>query len=224
MWTIKEAFVAEDALLAFVAEDALFATFFDLEDAATSVRSEANKLLFSTLELIYSKARVLLETARILLDSGSPFQGTQELLGVRFLPDVNPHANITNFDVALADTEVREVEEKVGKAEVEKVPKVVEERADTEGKVGAVEVTEAREEDLAGGGGRRGKGDTDEVAHSEVREVRVARVVEGCKVEVEELLVVEVMVVEKGVVMEAKVGVVEGEGVSMSSHHLWTDV
>ncbi|KAK3238797.1 hypothetical protein CYMTET_51224 [Cymbomonas tetramitiformis] len=42
--TIKEAFVNENAL---------FVTLFDLEDVTTRVRAEANKLLFSTLELIY---------------------------------------------------------------------------------------------------------------------------------------------------------------------------
>ncbi|KAK3278230.1 hypothetical protein CYMTET_13815 [Cymbomonas tetramitiformis] len=42
--TIKEAFVNENAL---------FATLFDLEDVTTPVRAEANKLLFSTLELIF---------------------------------------------------------------------------------------------------------------------------------------------------------------------------
>ncbi|KAK3284128.1 hypothetical protein CYMTET_8207 [Cymbomonas tetramitiformis] len=75
---------------AFEAQDPLFAPLFDLEDAALAVRSEANKLLFSTLEFIVCPAspagdwleasatlhpldgkRVLLEFARHLLDSGT---------------------------------------------------------------------------------------------------------------------------------------------------------
>ncbi|KAK3287089.1 hypothetical protein CYMTET_5381 [Cymbomonas tetramitiformis] len=88
---------------AFEAQDVLFAPLSDLEDSTLAVRSEANKLLFSTLELIVCPAspagdwleasatlhpmdgkRVLLEFARRLLDSGAPFQGTSDLLGVRF--------------------------------------------------------------------------------------------------------------------------------------------
>ncbi|KAK3285736.1 hypothetical protein CYMTET_6670 [Cymbomonas tetramitiformis] len=88
--------------------------------------SEANKLLTSILELVYNPAspatdwlessaethphdgkRVLLETARMLLDSGSPFQRTQELLSVRFLPNVDPHVNITNFNAAQASARRR---------------------------------------------------------------------------------------------------------------------
>ncbi|KAK3253148.1 hypothetical protein CYMTET_37576 [Cymbomonas tetramitiformis] len=87
---------------AFEAEDALFAPMFDLEDSTLAVRPEANKLLFSTLELIVSPAspagdwleasatlhpldgkRALLELARRLLDSGAPFQGTSDLLDWR---------------------------------------------------------------------------------------------------------------------------------------------
>ncbi|KAK3270282.1 hypothetical protein CYMTET_21307 [Cymbomonas tetramitiformis] len=116
--TIKEAFVAEAAL---------FASRVDLEDVTTSVRSEANKLLFSTLELIHNPPspvtdwlessaethphagkRVLLETARMLLNSGSPFQGTQELLGVRFLLTVDPHVNITTFQRGSGISEAKE--------------------------------------------------------------------------------------------------------------------
>ncbi|KAK3285566.1 hypothetical protein CYMTET_6839 [Cymbomonas tetramitiformis] len=71
-------------------EDALFAPLFDLEDASLAVRPEANKLLFSTLELIVCPAsptgdwleasatlhpldgkRALLELARRLLDSAA---------------------------------------------------------------------------------------------------------------------------------------------------------
>ncbi|KAK3234161.1 hypothetical protein CYMTET_55590 [Cymbomonas tetramitiformis] len=37
---------------AFEAQDVFFAPLFDLEDSTLAVRSEANKLLFSTLELI----------------------------------------------------------------------------------------------------------------------------------------------------------------------------
>ncbi|KAK3273021.1 hypothetical protein CYMTET_18720 [Cymbomonas tetramitiformis] len=110
--TIKEAFVGEDTL---------FATLFDLEDVTTSIRSEANTLLFSTLELIYSPTspatdwlessaethphdgkRVLLGTARMLLDStGSPFQGTQELLDARFLPNVDTYASASRTSTLL---------------------------------------------------------------------------------------------------------------------------
>ncbi|KAK3252660.1 hypothetical protein CYMTET_38041 [Cymbomonas tetramitiformis] len=42
---------------AFEAEDALFAPMFDLEDSTLAVRPEANKLLFSTLELIQVTSR-----------------------------------------------------------------------------------------------------------------------------------------------------------------------
>ncbi|KAK3235449.1 hypothetical protein CYMTET_54342 [Cymbomonas tetramitiformis] len=110
--TIKEAFVNENSL---------FATLFDLEDITTRVRAEANKLLFSILELIYDpkspaadwlKAsaetsphdgkRVLLETARMLLDVGTHFQGTSELPRIRFLANVDPHADIVDFNAAPA--------------------------------------------------------------------------------------------------------------------------
>ncbi|KAK3245990.1 hypothetical protein CYMTET_44458 [Cymbomonas tetramitiformis] len=110
--TIKEAFVNENSL---------FATLFDLEDVTTRVRAEANKLLFSTLELIYDPTspatdwleasveasphggkRVLLETACMLLDAGTPFQGTSELLRSRFLAHIDPHTDIINFNPALA--------------------------------------------------------------------------------------------------------------------------
>ncbi len=46
--------------------------------------------------------RVLLEIARRLLDSGSPFSGTQTLLGVRFLANKDPQDNIAIFNTALA--------------------------------------------------------------------------------------------------------------------------
>ena len=67
--------------------------------------------LFSTLELIilpggaaadwletsadthpYDGKRVLFELARRLLDAGSPFSGTQTLLGVRVVSDKDPQA------------------------------------------------------------------------------------------------------------------------------------
>ncbi|KAK3256170.1 hypothetical protein CYMTET_34680 [Cymbomonas tetramitiformis] len=85
---------------AFVAEDALFATLFDLEYVTTSVRSEANKLLLSTFAFIYS----------LITSPADGLAGdTQELLGVRFLPNVDPHANITNFNAALVSaTEAQE--------------------------------------------------------------------------------------------------------------------
>ncbi|KAK3249000.1 hypothetical protein CYMTET_41559 [Cymbomonas tetramitiformis] len=90
-------------------------------------RADANKLLFSTLELIFDLTspatdwleasaeanphdgkRVLLETARMLLDAGTPyFQGTHELLRVRFLANVDPHADIINFNAALASASSR---------------------------------------------------------------------------------------------------------------------
>ncbi len=81
---------------AFISEDPQFASLFDLSDATVAVRAEANRLLFSTLELIispggacadwletsadthpYDGKRVLFEFARRLLDAGSPFSGTQ---------------------------------------------------------------------------------------------------------------------------------------------------
>ncbi|KAK3288935.1 hypothetical protein CYMTET_3602 [Cymbomonas tetramitiformis] len=105
----------------FIAEEPLFATLFDLDDATVAVRPEANKLLFSTLELVFAPnspaagwletsadthpfdgKRVLLEVARRLLDSGSPFHGTQTLLGVRILPNVDPQDAIAVFNTALA--------------------------------------------------------------------------------------------------------------------------
>ncbi|KAK3289500.1 hypothetical protein CYMTET_3073 [Cymbomonas tetramitiformis] len=105
---------------AFEAEDPLVAPLFTLDDATASVRSEANTLLFSTIELIVSPTspaadwletsanehphvgkRVQLEFARRLLDSGGPFQGTSDLLGIRFPPNVDPSAGITDFNTAL---------------------------------------------------------------------------------------------------------------------------
>ncbi|KAK3238179.1 hypothetical protein CYMTET_51800 [Cymbomonas tetramitiformis] len=111
---------------AFEAEDALFAPMFDLEDSTLAVRPEANKLLFSTLELIVSPAspagdwleasatlhpldgkRALLELARRLLDSGAPFQGTSDLLGVRFKAHTDPSESITDFNAALRSAKRR---------------------------------------------------------------------------------------------------------------------
>ncbi|KAK3253490.1 hypothetical protein CYMTET_37258 [Cymbomonas tetramitiformis] len=105
---------------AFEAQDALFAPLFDLEDSTLAVRPEANKLLFSTLELIVCPAspagdwleasailhpldgkRALLELARRLLDSGAPFQGTSDLLAVRFRAYLDPSESITDFNAAL---------------------------------------------------------------------------------------------------------------------------
>ncbi|KAK3233515.1 hypothetical protein CYMTET_56201 [Cymbomonas tetramitiformis] len=105
---------------AFEAQDALFAPMFDLEDSTLAVRPEANKLLFSTLELIVCPAspagdwleasatlhpldgkRALLELARRLLDSGAPFHGTSDLLGVRFKAHADPSESITDFNAAL---------------------------------------------------------------------------------------------------------------------------
>ncbi|KAK3270134.1 hypothetical protein CYMTET_21457 [Cymbomonas tetramitiformis] len=101
--------------------DALFAPLFDLEDSTLAIRPEANKLLFSTLELIVCPAspagdwleasatlhpmdgkRALLELARrLLVDSGAPFQGTSDLLGVRFKAYTDPSESITDFNAAL---------------------------------------------------------------------------------------------------------------------------
>ncbi|KAK3246753.1 hypothetical protein CYMTET_43723 [Cymbomonas tetramitiformis] len=105
---------------AFEAEDALFAPLFYLEDATVAVRPEANKLIFSTLELSMCPAspaadwleasstshpldgkRVLLEIARRLLDPGAPFQRTSDLLGVRFKANTDPSDSIADFDAAL---------------------------------------------------------------------------------------------------------------------------
>ncbi|KAK3281761.1 hypothetical protein CYMTET_10471 [Cymbomonas tetramitiformis] len=106
---------------AFEAHDVLFAPLFDLEDSTLAVRSEANKLLFSTLELIVCPASpagdwleasaalhplvgkwVLLEFARRLLNSGAPFQGTSDLLGVRFKAYyTDPSDSVTDLNAAL---------------------------------------------------------------------------------------------------------------------------
>ncbi|KAK3250132.1 hypothetical protein CYMTET_40476 [Cymbomonas tetramitiformis] len=110
----------------FEAQDALFAPLFDLEDSTLAIRPEANKLLFSTLELIVCPAspagdwleasatlhpmdgkRALLELARRLLDSGAPFQGTSDLLGVRFKAYTDPSESITDFDAALRSAKRR---------------------------------------------------------------------------------------------------------------------
>ncbi|KAK3242776.1 hypothetical protein CYMTET_47550 [Cymbomonas tetramitiformis] len=111
---------------AFEAQDALFAPMFDLEDSTLAVRPEANKLLFSTLELIVCPAspagdwleasatlhpldgkRALLELARRLLDSGAPFQGTSDLLSVRFKAYTDPSESITDFNAALRSAKRR---------------------------------------------------------------------------------------------------------------------
>ncbi|KAK3251597.1 hypothetical protein CYMTET_39064 [Cymbomonas tetramitiformis] len=111
---------------AFEAQDALFAPMFDLEDSTLAVRPEANKLLFSTLELIVCPAspagdwleasatlhpldgkRALLELARRLLDSGAPFQGTSDLLGVRLKARTDPSESITDFNAALRSAKRR---------------------------------------------------------------------------------------------------------------------
>ncbi|KAK3253492.1 hypothetical protein CYMTET_37260 [Cymbomonas tetramitiformis] len=132
---------------AFEAQDALFAPLFDLEDSTLAVRpdgyypeililvggsglrivaTEANKLLFSTLELIVCPAspagdwleasatlhpldgkRVLLELARRLLDSSAPFQGTSDLLAVRFKAYLDTSESITDFNAALRSAKRR---------------------------------------------------------------------------------------------------------------------
>ncbi|KAK3250446.1 hypothetical protein CYMTET_40176 [Cymbomonas tetramitiformis] len=70
---------------AFEAHDALFAPMFDLEDSALAIRPEANKLLFSTLELI----------------------GTSDLLGVRLKAHTDPSESITDFNAALRSAKRR---------------------------------------------------------------------------------------------------------------------
>ncbi|KAK3270166.1 hypothetical protein CYMTET_21425 [Cymbomonas tetramitiformis] len=111
---------------AYEAQDPIFASLFDLEDATVAIRSEANKLMFSTLELIVCPAspagdwieasatvhpldgkRALLEIARRLLDTGAPFQGTSDLLGVRFKAHTDPSDSITDFNTALKSAKRR---------------------------------------------------------------------------------------------------------------------
>ncbi|KAK3289331.1 hypothetical protein CYMTET_3230 [Cymbomonas tetramitiformis] len=106
---------------AFITEDPQFSSLFDLDDAVVAVRGEANRLLFSTLELIiapggaaadwletsadthpFDGKRVLFELARRLLDTGSPFSGTQTLLGVRVAACKDPQDAIAVFSSALA--------------------------------------------------------------------------------------------------------------------------
>ncbi|KAK3233129.1 hypothetical protein CYMTET_56550 [Cymbomonas tetramitiformis] len=98
----------------------MFASLFTLDDATVVVRVEANKLLFSTLELIvkprspaadwleesaavsaFDGKRVLLELARRLLQSGRGFQGAADLLGVRFPANTDPQDGIADFNAAL---------------------------------------------------------------------------------------------------------------------------
>ncbi|KAK3233859.1 hypothetical protein CYMTET_55876 [Cymbomonas tetramitiformis] len=124
--TESNAQVLLSKLEAFEAQDALFAPMFDLEDSTLAVRPEANKLFFSTLELIVCPAspagdwleasatlhqldgkRALLELARRLLDSGAPFQGTSDLLGVRFKAYTDPSESITDFNAALRSAKRR---------------------------------------------------------------------------------------------------------------------
>ncbi|KAK3241610.1 hypothetical protein CYMTET_48642 [Cymbomonas tetramitiformis] len=106
---------------AFVAEDASFSTLFDLKGATVAVRLEANKLHFSTLELIihptslagdwletsaeshpYDAKRVLLEVVHRLLDAGGPFQGTADLLSIRLATNTDPGDAIATFNAYLA--------------------------------------------------------------------------------------------------------------------------
>ena len=64
---------------AFIAADSLFETLFDLNDATVPVRAEANKLLFSVLELLIlpdSPAADWLETSA----DTRPFHGKRVLL------------------------------------------------------------------------------------------------------------------------------------------------
>ncbi|KAK3264800.1 hypothetical protein CYMTET_26478 [Cymbomonas tetramitiformis] len=106
----------------FVTEDAAFATLFTFDDATASVRVDANRLLYSTLELLVDPnspaadwkdssstaspldgKRVLLEFARRLLDCDDPrFQRTSDLMAVRVVPDKDPHDAISDFNAALA--------------------------------------------------------------------------------------------------------------------------
>ncbi|KAK3242515.1 hypothetical protein CYMTET_47803 [Cymbomonas tetramitiformis] len=72
---------------AFEAQDILFAPLFDLEQSTLAVRPEANKLLFSTLELIVCPA--------------SPRRGTSDLLAVRFKAYHDPSESVTDFNAAL---------------------------------------------------------------------------------------------------------------------------
>ncbi|KAK3251310.1 hypothetical protein CYMTET_39329 [Cymbomonas tetramitiformis] len=104
-----------------ISEDSQFESLFDLSDATVTARAEANRLLFSTLELIifpggaaadwletsadthpYDGKRVLSELARRLLDAGSPFSGTRTLLGVRVKANEDPQDAIATFNSALA--------------------------------------------------------------------------------------------------------------------------
>ncbi|KAK3249028.1 hypothetical protein CYMTET_41536 [Cymbomonas tetramitiformis] len=105
---------------AFTAEESAFGPLFDLEDASLPVRSEANRLIFSTLELIvhptspaadwiensaeshpFDGKRALFEIARMLLDAGGPFQGTADLLSIKLVKDINPLSTISAFNAAL---------------------------------------------------------------------------------------------------------------------------
>ncbi|KAK3280320.1 hypothetical protein CYMTET_11833 [Cymbomonas tetramitiformis] len=105
---------------AFTTEESAFGPLFDLEDATLPVRPEANRLLFSTLELIihptspaadwiessaeshpFDGKRALFEIARMLIDTGGPFQGTADLLSIKIVKDVNPLSSISAFNAAL---------------------------------------------------------------------------------------------------------------------------
>ncbi|KAK3236342.1 hypothetical protein CYMTET_53514 [Cymbomonas tetramitiformis] len=102
---------------AFTAEDVAFTTLFTLDDAAVTVRVDANRLLYSTLELLvqhlnspatdwldnsgqshpHGGTGVLFEFVRRLLHADAPFQATSDLLGVRVFP------TRTRTQVAIAD-------------------------------------------------------------------------------------------------------------------------
>ncbi|KAK3264506.1 hypothetical protein CYMTET_26768 [Cymbomonas tetramitiformis] len=104
----------------FVAEGLLAASLFALDDAVVVVRVEANKLLFSTFELIakprspatdwleesvtvsaFDGKRVLLDLARWLLQSGGSFQGATYMIGVRFRANEDRQDGIADFNAAL---------------------------------------------------------------------------------------------------------------------------
>ncbi|KAK3263709.1 hypothetical protein CYMTET_27503, partial [Cymbomonas tetramitiformis] len=72
----------------FEAEDTTFASLFSLDDATVTAYSQDGK-------------RVLLEFARKLLESDTPFQGTAELLSIKFKYGVDPNTAIMDYNAAL---------------------------------------------------------------------------------------------------------------------------
>ncbi|KAK3284322.1 hypothetical protein CYMTET_8020 [Cymbomonas tetramitiformis] len=104
----------------FVTEDAAFATLFSRDGATASVRVEANRLLYSTLELLMDPdspaadwmdasstaspldgKRVQFDFARRLRHCDDPFQGTSDLRVV-LVADKDPHDAISDFNAAPA--------------------------------------------------------------------------------------------------------------------------